>query len=144
MENKNLSSRLAIGILMVLFAFTLMGCYEGYVVTDVAAEKLLLLSYLPPASLRDLTENPRDDIWIIDVRPAAAYNAGHIPTALSFPSSEIGDRLDELPLDQYLVIQCETGIRAQAVIQGILEPAGYTRVMNWGGILRWTFGLVTD
>jgi rhodanese-related sulfurtransferase len=97
----------------------------------------MLSKYLEVAALKDLTENPVDDIWIIDVRPNDAYERAHIPTAKSFPSSEIEGRLNELPKDKYLILYCETGGRAQKVIRSILEPAGYTKFMNWGGYTRW-------
>lgn len=120
-------------LLIATFAvFFLTGCYEGY----TGADGEILKQFLSPEALAKLTENPREDIWIIDVRPAGAYQAGHIPTAKSFPSNEIMDRLDELPVEQYLIIYCETGGRAQAVIDNLIK-AGYTRLMNWGGIIRW-------
>lgn len=101
----------------------------------------MLKQYLEPESLKELTENPVDSIWIIDVRPSRAYERGHIPTAKSFPSGEIMDRLDELPKDQYLILYCETGGRAQMVIDN-LEEADYTRLMNWGGYKRWEWDYV--
>ncbi len=121
-------------ILSVLF---LGGCKEGY----TSAEGDPLKEYVSPERLRELTENPDPDIWIIDVRPTRAYEKGHIPTAKSFPSSEIMDRLDELPKDQNLILYCETGGRAQAVIKK-LEDEGYTKMMNWGGYKRWPYELV--
>jgi rhodanese-related sulfurtransferase len=130
------------GVLMsaiVLLSTGLMGCFEGY----TGADGDVLLAYLAPSDLRVLTENPDPDIWLIDVRPNAAYQAGHIPTALSYPSTEIASRLGELPLTQYLIVHCETGIRAQGVITDVLEPNGYTRFMNWGGVTRWPYALET-
>jgi rhodanese-related sulfurtransferase len=120
---------------MVLF---MSGCYEGYISSEEAA---ILKEYLAPEKLKELTDNPRDTIWIIDVRPESAYNNGHIPTAKSYPSSVIIDRLDELPLTQYLILYCETGGRAQAVIKK-LEENGYTKLMNWGGFTRWPYDFV--
>jgi len=117
-------------LLFTVLIFT--GCHEGY----VSSEGETLKQYLEPESLKALVENPKDDIWIIDVRPESAYKKGHIPTARSFPSSTILDRLDELPKDKYLVFYCETGGRAQRVIKK-LEEKGYTRMMNWGGNGRW-------
>lgn len=111
--------------------------YEGYAGPDGEA----LRYYLLPERLLELTENPDPNIWIIDVRPAAAYAAGHIPTAMSFPSSEIAFRLDELPLDVNLILYCETGGRVQNVIENVLEPNGYTRFMNWGGVTKWPYTL---
>ncbi len=143
MEILSLNRKLAIGIFVLVSSFLVGGCFNGYTGPDGD----VLLQYLDPTALKDLTENPEPDIFLIDVRPAAAYDAGHIPTALSFPSSSIADRLDEAPLNDlnnYLIVHCETGGRAQAVISGVLEPNGYTRFMNWGGVIRWPFGLVTD
>ncbi len=127
---------------LVLFLFLiclLAGCYEGYTGPDGEPLK----AYLEPEALKGLTENPRDDILIIDVRPSKAYKKGHIPTALSFPSSEIMDRLNELPKDLYLIVYCETGGRAQMVIKNLLEE-GYTRLMNWGGYTRWEWDYVKE
>lgn len=124
----------------VLFLSTgLLGCYEGYTGEDGDP----LLAYLEPAALYDLTQNPDPDIWIIDVRSTVEFEAGHIPTAKSYPSAEIASRLGELPLTQYLIVHCQTGGLAQSVITGVLEPNGYTRFMNWGGIYRWPYALET-
>jgi rhodanese-related sulfurtransferase len=141
MERHDLGRKLAIGFVLLLSSLSVAGCFEGYTGPDGD----ILLQYLDPAALKVLTENPEPNIFLIDVRPAAAYNAGHIPTALSFPSSEIAGRLAEPPLDDlnnYLIVHCETGGRAQGVITGVLEPNGYTRFMNWGGVYRWPYGLV--
>ena len=120
-------------ILLILIVFLFIGCYEGY----TGADGEILKQYLEVDALKELTENPDDNIWIIDVRPANAYERGHIPTAKSFPSSEISDRLNELPDDKYLILYCETGGRAQSVIRKVLEKEGYTKFINWGGYASW-------
>ena len=130
------------GILLsavMLLSTGLAGCFEGYTGPDGDS----LLAYLAPADLQVLTQNPDPTISIIDVRSNAEFQAGHIPTALSYPSSEIASRLGELPLTQYLIVHCQTGGLAQSVITGVLEPNGYTRFMNWGGIFRWPYALET-
>ncbi len=124
---------------VLLLSTGLAGCFEGYTGADGDS----LLAYLAPADLQVLTQTPDPDIWLIDVRPSSSYVGGHIPTALSYPSSEIASRLGELPLTQYLIVHCETGIRAQGVITDVLEPNGYTRFMNWGGVTRWPYALET-
>jgi phage shock protein E len=128
--------RLALFIFIILL---LIGCFEGY----VGPEGEVLKQYLPPEQLKKLVDNPDDSIWIVDVRPSSAYQKGHIPTAKTFPSSEILSRLDEIPKDQYLIVYCETGGRAQRVIKK-LEKQGYTRLMNWGGITRWPYDRAKD
>ena len=130
--------------LSAIFLFTALiivvfSCSTGYTSTDGSD----LERFLEPESLLALTQNPDSTIWIIDVRPASAYNNGHIPTAKSYPSSDIMDRLDELPKSQNLIFYCETGGRAQMVINN-LEEEGYTRMFNWGGYTRWPYDLVTE
>jgi len=124
-------------IIIVVATLFVAGCHEGYTAPDGDS----LAKYLAPEALKGLTESPVDNIWIIDVRPSGAYARGHIPTAKSFPSGEIMDRLAELPKEQYLILYCETGGRAQAVISK-LEKEGYTRLMNWGGYKRWQWDFV--
>ncbi|MBN1532336.1 MAG: rhodanese-like domain-containing protein [Spirochaetes bacterium] len=125
-------TRITLYVTLLFTTALLSGCYEGY----AGPEGAMLRQYLEPARLKELVDNPRIDIWIIDVRPAGAYRAGHIPTAKSFPSGEIMDRLSELPKSQYLIMTCETGGRAQMVIRK-LEGVGYTRFMNWGASSRY-------
>ena len=119
-------------------ATTLQWIYIGYV-GYTGPDGDALRQYLPPESLRTLTENPDPEIWIVDVRPTGDYVAGHLPTAVSYPSYEIEARLGEIPLDVNLILYCETGGRVQNVIEGVLEPHGYTRFLNWGGYTRWPY-----
>lgn len=125
--------------IFTLLSIALLSCSTGYTSTDGSD----LDRFLEPESLLVLTQNPDSTIWIIDVRPAGAYDNGHIPTAKSYPSSEIMDRLGELPKTQNLIFYCETGGRAQMVINN-LEDEGYTRMINWGGYTRWPYDLVTE
>lgn len=125
-----IKTTLTLTVLLSIFLIT--GCHEGYVSKDGASLK----QYLEPEALKKLVEAPKDDIWIIDVRSESAYNSKHIPTAKSFYSSTILDRLSELPKDKFLIVYCETGGRAQRVIKK-LEEKGYTKMMNWGGYTRW-------
>ena len=123
-----------VALILVVFS-----CSTGY----TSADGTDLDKYLSPESLQVLTQNPDSTIWIIDVRPENAYNNGHIPTAKSYPSGDIMDRLNELPKTQNLIFYCETGGRAQMVINN-LEDKGYTRMFNWGGYTRWPYDLVTE
>lgn len=122
-----------ISILSILFT----GCYEGYYSKDGE----VLKKYFSPEALKTLTENPEENIILIDVRPDSSYQNGHIPTALSYPSSVILSKLDEISKDKYIILYCETGGRAQAVIK-LLEKEGYTKMLNWGGYTRWPYQLV--
>ena len=143
MEKKPASIKLTAVSVLALFAFLSAGC-EGYLGPgwDLGTD------LLGPANLQALTEIAQEDrdspVWIVDVRSELEYNGGHIPTAISRPSTEIASRLGEPPLDDYanyLIVYCETGGRAQMVIANTLVPNGNTRVMNWGGVTKWPYPL---
>jgi rhodanese-related sulfurtransferase len=137
MKTKKTILNIALASLGIFLALLVAGCYEGTVGSDGA----MLKQYLPPEKLKELVDKPDSSIWIIDVRPASAYQKGHIPTAKSFPSSTILTRLAELSKDKYLILYCETGGRAYGVFKK-LEKQGYTRLMVWGGVSRWPYELV--
>jgi len=46
------------------------------------------------------------EVILLDVRPAAEYDAGHLPGAISIPLDEVARRLDELPPDRLVVAYC--------------------------------------
>ena len=48
----------------------------------------------------------REEVVLIDVRPAQEYASGHIPGALSIPIDELEQRLKELPRDREVVAYC--------------------------------------
>ena len=48
----------------------------------------------------------RNDVVLVDVRPAEEFQAGHIDGALSIPLDELEQRLAELPPDAEIVAYC--------------------------------------
>jgi rhodanese-related sulfurtransferase len=79
----------------------------------------------------------KGEVVVIDVRPSAEYQTGHLPYARSMPLSEIKQRLAELPSDKEIVAYCrgpfcmmsseavallrERGYRAQKISDGLPE-----------------------
>jgi rhodanese-related sulfurtransferase len=62
---------------------------------------------LAPVSLGELARLTSDGaVTVIDVRPRAEYEAGHIPGAVSIPVPELERRLGELPADREVVAYC--------------------------------------
>jgi len=47
-------------------------------------------------------------------------------------------RLDELPREHYFIFYCATGARVENVFKE-LGALGYTRILNWGGIMFWPY-----
>ncbi|MGX5680369.1 rhodanese-like domain-containing protein [Schumannella luteola] len=72
---------------------------------------------------------------LIDVREQGEWDAGHAPSAILLPLSEIGNRLDELPDGEVLVI-CHSGMRSARVTAALLE-LGREAVNVAGGMVAW-------
>jgi metal-sulfur cluster biosynthetic enzyme/rhodanese-related sulfurtransferase len=79
------------------------------------------------------------DLFVLDVRTPAEFNADHIPRAHSIPLDELEDRLGEIPpTDRPVLVTCAAGGRATAAC-GILAERGWTRLLNLaGGMHAWT------
>ncbi|NDP48915.1 MAG: metalloregulator ArsR/SmtB family transcription factor [Sulfuriferula multivorans] len=79
----------------------------------------------------------RGEVVVIDVRPTAEYENGHLPFARSMPLDEIRQRIKELPADKDIVAYCrgpfcmmsaeavallkEHGLRAYKIADGTPE-----------------------
>jgi metal-sulfur cluster biosynthetic enzyme/rhodanese-related sulfurtransferase len=79
------------------------------------------------------------DLFVLDVRTPAEFNAGHIPGAHSIPVDELDDRIRELPArDRSVLVVCAAGGRSTQACE-VLAEHGFTRLMNLaGGMHAWT------
>lgn len=124
-------------ITVVLFTVLInVAAGQSLFVGKAGAEGKVLRKYIEPSELKKIVDNPVDSIWILDVRSEKAYLNGHIPTAKSFPSGKITNRLNEIPKDKYLIMYCTVGGTVKIVAKK-LRKAGYKRYINWGGLSRW-------
>lgn len=80
-----------------------------------------------------------EDIRVVDLRQSWEYHAGHIPGAVSLFIEEVPMRLNELPTDADIVLQCWHGHTS-------LDVAAYLIQQGWlasriaslsGGIAGW-------
>ncbi len=69
--------------------------------------------------------------FLLDVRTATEFAAGHIPGAVNVPVDELRARLSEVPRDRPVVTYCQVGQRGYLATR-ILLSAGY-KVSNLGG-----------
>jgi hydroxyacylglutathione hydrolase len=77
-------------------------------------------------------------VTLIDVRNAVEWAGGHIDGARHVPLGSLSDRLDEIPRDRPIVVQCASGARS-AIGASVLRRAGFERVINLtGGFGAWT------
>lgn len=74
---------------------------------------------------------------LLDVRTAEEYAAGHIGGALLLPYDAIRDRPPAFPKDGLVIVYCRSGNRS-AQAKATLTSLGWSRVVDFGGISRWT------
>ena len=69
---------------------------------------------------------------VVDVRSAAEWAHGHLPGALHIPVGYLAERVDEIPRDRPVVVQCQGGSRS-AIAASILLRLGVPEVINLRG-----------
>jgi rhodanese-related sulfurtransferase len=78
-----------------------------------------------------------EDAVIVDVRPLASFQTGHIPHSRNIPLAEITEKADKLPKDKPILVACDRGQIAVGAAAK-LRKAGLERVMVIeGGINAW-------
>ncbi len=94
---------------------------------------------LEPVGREDLLARiRRNDVVVIDVRPAEEYEAGHVLGAISVPLEELKSRLAELPRGAEVVAYCRGPfcvLAPQAL--DILREAGIAARRLDGGLPEW-------
>ncbi|MFW6078758.1 MAG: rhodanese-like domain-containing protein, partial [Gemmatimonadota bacterium] len=78
-----------------------------------------------------------DEVTVVDVRGRAEWEAGHLPGAPNIPLGYLEDRMEEIPREKPVVLQCRTGSRS-AIGASVLKARGLGNVLNLkGGYREW-------
>jgi len=77
-----------------------------------------------------------DDAYLLDVREADEWAAGHVAGAHHVPIGELIARLDEVPRQGRVVCVCRVGARS-AQVAAYLVQQGYDAVNLDGGMAAW-------
>ncbi len=91
--------------------------------------------------LAAMINTSRDTFELIDVRTPREFVGGHIPTADNIEYQVIGQALAETDRDRPIVLYCRTGNRSAQAAR-TLRNAGFTTVVDFGGVNRWRGSLV--
>jgi rhodanese-related sulfurtransferase len=97
--------------------------------------------YADPDRLAALIADQLEPYILVDVRTAAEYDPGHIPTALTIPVDTIADNPPTADLSALIIVYCRSGARSSTAA-GALRALGYSRVVDFGSVSRWRGELV--
>ncbi|TAK15899.1 MAG: MBL fold metallo-hydrolase, partial [Acidobacteria bacterium] len=114
------------------------GWFAPEVVTQWAAAERAPLSVIPQIGALDLSESLKHGgVTLVDVRNPGEWAASHINGARHIPLGHLGRRLDEIPRDKPIVMQCAAGARSM-IGASLLKARGIDRVINLtGGFGAW-------
>src|ERR1700674_16685 len=98
------------------------------------------LDAVPSLSVLELKRkmDASEPLTLIDVREPYEYEIARIEGAKLIPLGELESRLDEIPRERMIVLQCHSGMRSERGAQ-LLQQAGFENVYNLeGGIEAWS------
>jgi rhodanese-related sulfurtransferase len=75
-----------------------------------------------------LTDNP-EAVFILDIRSAVDFEAGHIPGANHSEWAKVGEIMEKIPQNRQVVVTCYSGQTAGQTV-GALRLAGFTNVKS--------------
>jgi len=81
----------------------------------------------------------REDAYILDVREADEFAAGHLPEAKNIPAGKLAERIGELEnyRDKPIIVCCASGLRSNKAC-GELKKHGFEKTHNLaGGVDAW-------
>lgn len=86
-----------------------------------------------------------EPVQVIDIRPPAAFEQGHVPGAVNVPMTELATRIDEIDWGEDIVVTCPIGqssIQAARLIssfEGVGDDAAVRSMA--GGYDAWEYEL---
>ncbi|MFK4011534.1 MBL fold metallo-hydrolase [Bacillus cereus] len=102
----------------------------------------ILESYKEKTSIELYPHIKSGSVKVIDVRSKKEWEEGHLHDAIHITLGNLFEKIDSIPKDCPIVLQCRTGLRS-AIAASILQKSGIKEVVNLkGGFLEWKrFGL---
>jgi NADPH-dependent 2,4-dienoyl-CoA reductase/sulfur reductase-like enzyme/rhodanese-related sulfurtransferase len=80
--------------------------------------------------------------FLLDVREPSEYEQGHIPNAVNIPLGQIRSRLNEIPADKEIIVNCQVCLRSYIGVR-VLMQNGFERIRNLSGGYK-TYRAVED
>jgi rhodanese-related sulfurtransferase len=130
------------------FSLLLVSCGGDEPATDVAAtaapadepNAVVGISTISVDDAAMITNNPPDDLVVLDVRTPEEYAEGHLEGAVlvDFYDADFAEQLGTLDTEVPYLVYCQSGNRSGQTL-GVMEQLGFTSAVDVdGGILAWS------
>lgn len=130
-----------IALMSVLFAFT--SCSDGNdIINTEKDENITVYKSISATEAKEIMDEEKDYL-ILDVRTEAEFAEGHIEGSVLIPDYEIVSKAESVLTDknQLILVYCRSGRRSANAAKALIEM-GYTNVLDFGGIIGWTYETV--
>ena len=94
-------------------------------------------SNIPPQLATQMIN--REDAVVVDVRPMADFNQGHIVNSINIPINSFKNQIKQLEKhkNKPVIVSCRSGSQSQAACRD-LRKAGFEQTYNLrGGVMAW-------
>jgi rhodanese-related sulfurtransferase len=95
-----------------------------------------MMYLISPADLAEGMENMPDDWVILDIRPPAHYNNGHIQGAMNIPLPYLIAEMEKIPNGKKVAVVCAMDTNSAFAV-AILQMLGYDAWIVEGGVPGW-------
>jgi phage shock protein E len=80
----------------------------------------------------DLQNVIKEGAFLVDVRTAGEFAAGHVRGSVNIPLDQVASQLAKFKNKKNILVFCQSGGRSRQA-KSILEQNGFTNVINGGG-----------
>ena len=139
MKNKLRNNKRIISLYLctLLYLLLLSGCSQSETITETNYMQITA------KEAKNIMDNETDYI-ILDVRTEEEFSEGHIDGAILIPDYEIADKAEKIltDKDQLILVYCRSGRRSKLAADSLVTM-GYTNIKEFGGIIDWSYDVVT-
>jgi len=96
---------------------------------------------ITPSEAKTLMDS--ETVIVLDVRTQAEYDGGHVKDAILLDSGDVSVKAATVLPDKNatILVYCRSGNRSATASKQLIEM-GYTKVMDFGGIIDWPYEVV--
>jgi len=108
--------------------------------TDSTSQKVEYIK-ITAAEAKELMDS--QTVIVLDVRTQEEYDGGHIKDAVLLDSGDVSVKAATVipDKDATILVYCRSGNRSATASKQLIEM-GYTKVMDFGGIIDWPYEVV--